>query len=76
MYIEAVASGMFGAGANGMINPPDPSRQYPLSLAEVAVFDRGVYDLLMDLTVIYDMAKVWSRWEEGGGREGGGTCRR
>ena len=58
VYIEAVASDMFGAGARGMINPPDPSRYYPLSLAEVAVFDRGVYDLLLDLTIIYDMAKV------------------
>lgn len=58
LYIEAVASDMFGAGASGMINPPDPSRYYSISVAEVAVFDRDVYNLLMDLTIIYDMAKV------------------
>lgn len=51
---------MFGAGASGMINPPDPSRYYSISMAEVAVFDRDVYNLLMDLTLIYDMAKVIS----------------
>ena len=58
MYIEAVASDMFGAGASGMINPPDPSRHFSISLAEMAIFDRDVYDLLMDLTILYDMAKV------------------
>ena len=58
VYIEAVASDMFGAGAGGMINPPDPSRYYSISVAELAVFDQNVYDLLMDLTIIYDMAKV------------------
>ena len=58
MYIEAVASDMFGAGYNGMINPPDPSRYYSIRIAELAVFDRDVYDLLMDLTIIYNMAKV------------------
>ena len=58
VYIEAVASDMFGAGASGMINPPDPSRYYSISVAELAVFDRDVYDLLMDLSIIYDMAKV------------------
>ena len=58
LYIEAVANDMFGAGASGLINPPDPSRHYSISVAEIAVFDRGVYDLLMDLTVIHDMAKV------------------
>ena len=70
MYIEAVASDMFGAGASGMINPPDPSRHFSISLAEMAIFDRDVYDLLMDLTILYDMAKVGEhshcgkrRWE-------------
>ena len=58
VYIEAVASDMFGAGASGMINPPDPSRYYSISVAELAVFDGDVHDLLMDLTIIYDMAEV------------------
>lgn len=57
VYVEAVASDMFGAGANGMINPPDPSRYYSISVAELVVFDKDVYDLLLDLTTIHDMAK-------------------
>ena len=58
LYIEASANGMFGAGRDGLINPPDPGKQYPLAMAEIAIFDQAVYDLLMDLTVLYDMSKV------------------
>ena len=49
---------MFGAGKDGMINPPDPNKHFSLSIAEIAVFDQQVYDLIMDLTVLIDMAKV------------------
>ena len=52
------ANGMFGAGKDGLINAPDPSRKYTLSMAEVAVFDTAYYQVLMDLTVIIDLAKV------------------
>ena len=52
------ANGMFGAGKDGLINAPDPSRKYTLSMAEVAVFDTSHYQVLMDLTVIIDLAKV------------------
>ena len=52
------ANGMFGAGKDGLINAPDPTRQYTLSMAEIAVFDTDVYEVLMDLTVIIDLAKV------------------
>lgn len=58
LYVEVAANGMFGAGQGGMINPPDPDRHFPLSLSEIAVFDQQVYDLIMDLTVLYDMSKV------------------
>lgn len=52
---------MFGAGKDGLINAPDPLREYTLSVAEVAVFDTACYQLLMDLTVIIDLAKVWCK---------------
>ena len=52
------ANGMFGAGKDGLINSPDPARVYTLSMAEIAVFDTVVYEVLMDLTVIIDLAKV------------------
>ena len=58
VYIEAVASEVFGAGSHGLINPPDPGRTYTLSTAEVAVFDEEVYHLLADLNVLIEQAKV------------------
>ncbi|XP_078370059.1 alpha-mannosidase 2C1-like isoform X2 [Oculina patagonica] len=55
------ANGMFGAGKDGLINAPDPTRKYTLSMAEIAVFDTAVYEVLMDLTVIIDLAKNLSQ---------------
>ena len=56
--MEMAANGMFGAGKDGLINAPDPAREYTLTMAEVAVFDAACYQVLMDLTVIIDLAKV------------------
>ena len=47
-----------GAGSGRMIMAPDPDRQFTLKQAEIAVFNRNVWDLLWDFTVIADMAKV------------------
>ena len=58
LYVEMAANGMFGAGKDGLINSPDPSREYTLSMAEVAVFDVTCYEVIMDMTVIIDLAKV------------------
>ena len=60
LYIEAAANSMFGAGMNGMINPPNPEQYYAIRRAEVAVFDVDVYSLLMDLRVLLSIAKVSS----------------
>ena len=60
VYIEVAANGMFGAGKGGLIEPPNPAREFPLVLAELAVLNQGVYDLIMDLTVLHDMSKVWT----------------
>ena len=55
------ANGMFGAGKDGLINPPDPTRDYTITMAEIAVFDTLCYQVLMDLTVIIGLAKVWHK---------------
>lgn len=52
------ANGMFGAGKNGMINTPDPSQSFTLSMSEIAVIDTDCYNLINDLAVIIDLAKV------------------
>ena len=49
---------MFGAGNNGLINPPQANRLMKVSQADIAVFDDDVYELLMDLTVLIEQAKV------------------
>lgn len=49
---------MFGVGHNGMINPPEENRYFHLNMAEIVQFDQDVYDLIMDLTLIIDIAKV------------------
>lgn len=56
-YIEMACNNMFGAGKNGMINPVDQERTFTLELAEVCTRDEKVYNLLMDLEVLHDMAK-------------------
>lgn len=58
LYVEVAANSMFGVGKDGLISPPDPARQFPLLSAEIVVVDKDVYDLIMDLTVLYDMSKV------------------
>ena len=37
--------------------PPDPCRSYTVSLAEIAVLDRSMYKLFIDLELLYEMAK-------------------
>lgn len=41
-----------------MIAPPDPDRKFTLSKAELVVFNRDVYELLVDLEILLDMAQV------------------
>lgn len=41
-----------------MIAPPDPDRRFTLSKAELVVFNRDVYELLVDLEILLDMAQV------------------
>ncbi|XP_068702429.1 alpha-mannosidase 2C1-like [Montipora foliosa] len=61
LYVEMAANGMFGAGKDGLINPPDPTRDYTITMAEIAVFDTLCYQVLMDLTVIIGLAKNLSQ---------------
>ena len=52
------ANGMFGAGKDGMINPPDPTSSFMLSMAEIAVFNRKAYEIIRDLKLLLSMIKV------------------
>ncbi|KAL5009992.1 hypothetical protein ScPMuIL_012297 [Solemya velum] len=57
LYIEMACNGLFGAGNGVFLNEPDNNRMFTLSQAEVAVFNRSAYTLIMDLQVLYGMAK-------------------
>lgn len=56
--MELACNGLFGAGKGSMIAPPDPDRKFTLSKAELVVFNRDVYELLVDLEILLDMAQV------------------
>lgn len=49
---------ILGEGKDSMIGPPDMNKTFTLSQAEIAVFDREVYDLIIDIETLHDMAKV------------------
>ncbi|XP_065828703.1 alpha-mannosidase 2C1-like isoform X2 [Oscarella lobularis] len=57
LYIEMAACGMFGAGCGSMIAPPDGDRLFTLSKADIVVFDRECYNLIIDLSIMHDLAK-------------------
>lgn len=57
LVVEMAANGVFGVGNGGLINPPDPARQYTLQQCELGWFDREAWELLWDFTVISDMAR-------------------
>lgn len=56
-YIEMACNTLFGNGSPNMISPPDRKRYFTLDLADIACFDRQVYDLIMDLEVLFGIAK-------------------
>ncbi|XP_067129297.1 alpha-mannosidase 2C1-like isoform X2 [Centruroides vittatus] len=56
-YIEMACNTLIGAGKPTMISPPDPDHYFTLNIAEIAVFDRQVYNLIIDLEVMLDMVK-------------------
>ncbi|XP_071483559.1 alpha-mannosidase 2C1-like [Diadema antillarum] len=56
LYIEMACNSMFGAG-NGLIGPPALDRTFTLSQAEIAVFNREAYELMMDVETLIDIVK-------------------
>ncbi|NWH64595.1 MA2C1 mannosidase, partial [Geococcyx californianus] len=58
LYVELACNGLFGAGKGSLIAPPDPDRRFTLSKAELVIFNRDVYELLVDLEILLDMARV------------------
>lgn len=58
LYIELACNGLFGAGRGGDIEPPDMDRYYELEECCLAVFDPNAWELLHDVTLLLELAKV------------------
>ncbi len=50
LYVEVACNGLFGT---------QPGEQFPLKMAEIAVFDRDAWDLYWDFVVIADIAEIF-----------------
>ncbi|KAJ6664182.1 hypothetical protein lerEdw1_008398 [Lerista edwardsae] len=57
LYMEVACNGLFGAGKNSMIAPPDLGKKFTLHKAELVVFNRDVHELLVDFEILLDMVK-------------------
>ena len=60
LYIEMACNGVFGAGEATQIAPPNLTKQFTLSKAELVVEDSLVRQLILDIEVLIDLVKV--RW--------------
>ena len=49
---------LFGIGNMVTQRPSDKDRKYSLSQAEIAVFDRDIHELILDVETLHDIAKV------------------
>ena len=58
LYVEMECSDLFGAGKDGVINPPDPNKYYTLRRADIVVKDPEIYQLLVDFEVLVDLIEV------------------
>ncbi|XP_063971164.1 alpha-mannosidase 2C1-like [Lytechinus pictus] len=56
LYIEMACNKILGAG-NGLIDAPILDSTFTLSQAELALFNRDAYDLMMDVEILVDMVK-------------------
>ncbi|XP_021489225.1 alpha-mannosidase 2C1 isoform X1 [Meriones unguiculatus] len=57
LYVEVACNGLLGAGKGSMIAAPDPEKMFQLSQAKLAVFNRDVHSLLVDLELLLGVAK-------------------
>lgn len=58
IYIEMACNHLFGIGSLALVKPEDDKRTFTLAQAELAVFDRDVYNLILDVETLHDIAKV------------------
>ncbi|CAL1528910.1 unnamed protein product [Lymnaea stagnalis] len=57
IYIEMACNHLFGIGNVAIVTPEDDQKRFTLNQAEVAVFDRDVFNLILDVETLHDIAK-------------------
>ncbi|RUS90694.1 hypothetical protein EGW08_001498 [Elysia chlorotica] len=57
VHIEMACNHLFGVGNLALVKPEDDQRTFTLKQAEIALFDRDVYDLILDVETLHDIAK-------------------
>ncbi|CAC5365589.1 MAN2C1 [Mytilus coruscus] len=57
IFLEMELTGLKGDGCGEQINPPDFNKTFKINMAEIAVFNRDIYNLVQDLEIIIGMAK-------------------
>lgn len=56
--IEMACNGLFGAGVNGIIDPPDENRKYRLDCVELRVYNQAAKNLYMSFQIIAELARI------------------
>lgn len=56
---------LFGIGNCALVSPDDSKKKFTLAQAEIALFDRNIWNLILDIESLHDMAKV--NWPIRGG---------
>ncbi|KAF9353142.1 Glycoside hydrolase, 38 vacuolar alpha mannosidase [Mortierella sp. NVP85] len=56
LFVEMACNGLFGAGKDELINPPDENKRFLLAQVEIAVPNKAAWQLYYDMQVILGMA--------------------
>ena len=59
IYIEMACTGLFGNGANGLIQPPDINRMYTLERCELRKYNGEAVELLTLMQILQDMINTY-----------------
>ena len=58
IFIEMACNGLFGAGNNGLIQPPNKDKYYVVKTVKLAVKDQEITHLIRDFEILIGFVKV------------------
>ena len=60
VFVEMACNGLFGAGKNDQIQPPDSNKYFVLKTVDLVVKDHNIQQLITDFEIVIGLAKVTS----------------